>query len=64
MPFPTLLALRKHFLSLHGKSSVRYQTEPLLRDKLSGHTANTVSLVFDTYEGSLEILDELILTLG
>ena len=42
---------------------MRYKTETLLRDELSGHTAYAISLVLDSDESSLEVLDELVLTL-
>ena len=42
---------------------MRNETEPLLRDELSSNAAHTVSLVLDSDQRSLKILDKLVLTL-
>ena len=43
---------------------MRNQAQPLLGDEVAGNTANAVGLVLDTDKCRLEVLYELVLTLG
>lgn len=54
-------------LSLFGvdaEGSMGNCPEPLLGNELAGFPANAIGLVFYAYQGGLQMLDKLLLTLG